>query len=208
MRYRKYYPTVSEAFDYSHPTPGSTIDYSSMFFLFKNNHLFDGTLTYIDEDGETQHYPAVGAINNSGDNKFTPANLLSYFTRKYDERRLGFPAKGITPFSSEAEKEEAIKETITKFNLYVESFTAAVEYKYLELLKTTADAYNPLTGLKEIMVIQSLQIQELVMRLTVMPAQIQHRKDLLNLVRKLLALVRVILTLRQRPLRIKKQEQR
>lgn len=149
MRYRKYYPTVSEAFDCSQPTPGGTIDYGSMFFLFKNNHLFDGTLTYIDEDGETQHYPAVGAINNSGNNTFTPANLLSYFTRKYDERRLGFPAKGITPFSSEAEKEEAIRDTITKFNLYVESFTATVEYKYLELLKTTADAYNPLTGLKE-----------------------------------------------------------
>lgn len=141
MRLRKYYPTVDELFTLSEPPTNPEQKYT-MWYLFSKNHLFDGTLTYKNSEGETVNYPAVGPTGDV----FNPAKLSEYWFNKYDERRAGFPLKGWYPFISDEEKAEKAKDTITKLNIVAENFTAAVQWKYLELLKTTAETYDPITA--------------------------------------------------------------
>lgn len=125
MRCRKIYPVVE------------TFTSQELTNLFSNCHLFDGTQTYPDEEGNPINYPNIG---------FAPADLGDYLEVRWGAQRFGFPLKNIGYWSSQDEVDQARAAVLVKVKRIIDAFCKANKYKYLTLLKTTDFDYDPITN--------------------------------------------------------------
>lgn len=128
MRYRKYYPTLGELV-------GSTYAGILTQNLFKNIHWFDGTLTYIDAEGNSQNYPNLD---------FTPADLYSYWFYTYENLRVGYSCGTKSPW----EGPTSAQWTNCAANLYEKAaqWLKLNEGKFLRLVKTYGLTYDPISN--------------------------------------------------------------
>ena len=128
MRYRKYYPTL-------HDLLASTYAGSITSNLFKNIHWFDGTLTYVDTDGNSKNYPNLN---------FTPADLYEYWSIMFEELRIGYPCKCGNPFNGPSAAEWT--ECAANFLVKAQQWLKLNENKYLGLVKTYGYKYDPISN--------------------------------------------------------------
>ena len=128
MRYRKYYPTL-------HDLLASTYAGSITSNLFKNIHWFDGTLTYVDAEGNPQNYPNLN---------FTPADLYEYWSIMFEELRIGYPCKCGNPFNGPSAAEWT--ECAANFLVKAQQWLKLNENKYLGLVKTYGYKYDPISN--------------------------------------------------------------
>lgn len=128
MRYRKYYPTL-------HDLLASTYAGSITSNLFKNIHWFDGTLTYVDAEGNPQNYPNLN---------FTPADLYEYWSIMFEELRIGYPCKCGNPFNGPSASEWT--ECAANFLVKAQQWLKLNENKYLGLVKTYGYKYDPISN--------------------------------------------------------------
>lgn len=128
MRYRKYYPTL-------HDLLASTYAGSITSNLFKNIHWFDGTLTYVDTEGNSQNYPNLN---------FTPADLYEYWSIMFEELRIGYPCKCSNPFNGPSAAEWT--ECAANFLVKAQQWLKLNENKYLGLVKTYGYKYDPISN--------------------------------------------------------------
>ena len=128
MRYRKYYPTL-------HDLLASTYAGSITSNLFKNIHWFDGTLTYVDAEGDSQNYPNLN---------FTPADLYEYWSIMFEELRIGYPCKCSNPFNGPSASEWT--ECAANFLVKAQQWLKLNEGKYLGLVKTYGYKYDPISN--------------------------------------------------------------
>lgn len=128
MRYRKYYPTL-------HDLLASTYAGSITSNLFKNIHWFDGTLSYIDAEGNPKNYPNLN---------FTPADLYEYWSIMFEELRIGYPCKCGNPFNGPSAAEWT--ECAANFLVKAQQWLKLNENKYLGLIKTYGLNYDPISN--------------------------------------------------------------
>lgn len=128
MRRRKYYPTL-------HDLLGSTYAGIIPSNLFTSVHWFDGTLTYTDYDGETQHYPDLG---------FKPADLYTYWSLMFEELRIGYPCKCNNPFNGPSAAEWT--DCAANFVAKAQQWLKLNEGKFLGLVKTYGYKYDPISN--------------------------------------------------------------
>lgn len=127
MRNRKYYPTL-------HDLLASTYAGSLASNLFTSIHWFDGTLTYTDYDGQTQHYSDLG---------FKPADLYAYWSLMYEELRIGYPCQCSNPFNGPSAAEWT--ECADNFLAKAQQWLKLNENKFLGLVKTYGYKYDPIS---------------------------------------------------------------
>lgn len=128
MRNRKYYPTL-------HDLLGSSYAGSIANNLFTSIHWFDGTLTYVDYEGQTQYYPDLG---------FKPADLYAYWSLMYEELRIGYPCKCSDPFNGPSAAEWT--ECAANFLAKAQQWLKLNENKFLGLVKTYGYKYDPIAN--------------------------------------------------------------
>lgn len=128
MRNRKYYPTL-------HDLLASTYAGSITSNLFKNIHWFDGTLTYIDTDGNSKNYPNLN---------FTPTDLYEYWSIMFEELRIGYPCKCGNPFNGPSADEWT--ECAANFLVKAQQWLKLNENKFLGLVKTYGYKYDPISN--------------------------------------------------------------
>lgn len=128
MRYRKYYPTL-------HDLLASTYAGSITSNLFKNIHWFDGTLTYVDTEGNSKNYPNLN---------FTPADLYEYWSIMFEELRIGYPCKCGNPFNGPSAAEWT--DCAANFLAKAQQWLKLNENKYLGLVKTYGYKYDPISN--------------------------------------------------------------
>lgn len=128
MRNRKYYPTL-------HDLLASTYAGSITSNLFKNIHWFDGTLTYIDTDGNSKNYPNLN---------FTPTDLYEYWSIMFEELRIGYPCKCGNPFNGPSAGEWT--ECAANFLVKAQQWLKLNENKFLGLVKTYGYKYDPINN--------------------------------------------------------------
>lgn len=128
MRYRKYYPTLGEL------VGSGNADVLTQN-LFKDIHWFDGTLTYIDADGNPQNYPNLN---------FTPADLYSYWHYTYENLRVGYSCGVKSPWEGPSDAQW----TNCAANLYEKAaqWLKLNEGKFLRLVKTYGLTYDPISN--------------------------------------------------------------
>lgn len=128
MRRRKYYPTL-------HDLLGSTYAGIIPSNLFTSVHWFDGTLTYTDYEGETQHYPDLG---------FKPVDLYQYWSLMFEELRIGYPCKCVNPFNGPSAAEWT--DCAANFVAKAQQWLKLNEGKFLGLVKTYGLTYDPISN--------------------------------------------------------------
>lgn len=128
MRYRKYYPTLLELL-------GSGYAGSIAPNLFSNIHWFDGTLSYVDYEGNSQTYPDLG---------FEPADLWQYWSLMYEELRIGYPCKVGNPWSGPSAAEWTT--CAANFLAKAQQWLKLNENKFLGLVKTYGLKYDPISN--------------------------------------------------------------
>lgn len=128
MRNRKYYPTLHDLL---------ASGYASILTnnLFSTVHWFDGTLTYTDYEGQTQHYPNLG---------FTPTELWQVWSMLYEELRIGYQCKCINPFSGPSAAEWT--DCASNFLAKAQAWLKLNENKFLGLVKTYGYKYDPISN--------------------------------------------------------------
>ena len=128
MRYRKYYPTL-------HDLLASGYASSLSNNLFSTVHWFDGTLTYIDVDGNPKNYPNLN---------FTPAELWQVWSMLYEELRIGYQCKCINPFSGPSAAEWTF--CASNFLAKAQAWLKLNENKFLGIVKTYGYKYDPISN--------------------------------------------------------------
>lgn len=128
MRRRKYYPTL-------HDLLGSTYAGIIPSNLFTSVHWFDGTLSYTDYEGETQHYPDLG---------FKPVDLYAYWSLMFEELRIGYPCKCSNPFNGPSAAEWT--DCAANFVAKAQQWLKLNEGKFLGLVKTYGLTYDPISN--------------------------------------------------------------
>ena len=123
---RKVYPLIDDCYSVAQSI---TTDW------FKTCHLFDGTLTYVDKDGETQYHYNLG---------FTPSDINDAFHLYYGERKVG---KALPPFGLLIEdKEDQIKWCAEWVREHIDLFIKVNKDKYLKLVDTIGFKYDPISN--------------------------------------------------------------
>lgn len=129
MRYRKYYPTL-------HDLIGSSYAGSVQNNLFSGVHWFDGTLTYIPYGSEDPvYYPDLG---------FKPADLWTTWFALFEELRIGYDCKCVSPFNGPSAAEWTA--CASNFLFKAQAALKLMENKYLGLVKTYGLKYNPINN--------------------------------------------------------------
>lgn len=132
---RKIYPSLNSIWDTGSVTVGGVTYKNLASYALRNCHLFDGTLTYTDLEGETQYYPNLG---------FDKDKLGDYMLLWYGERKAGFPMQFISPFSPLNEVNNARNKVNLKLEHMTDLFIERVKYKYLTLVKSMDNNYDML----------------------------------------------------------------
>lgn len=128
MRHRKYYPTLLELL-------GSGYAGSLANNLFSGIHWFDGTLSYVDYEGNSQTYPDLG---------FAPADLWQYWSLMYEELKIGYPCKVGNPWNGPTSAEWTT--CAANFLAKAQQWLKLNENKYLSLVKTYGYKYDPISN--------------------------------------------------------------
>lgn len=126
-KFRKFYPTVSDCSAYARTTGNE---------WFKGCHLFDGTLTYTDKEGNEQYHYDLG---------FDPEKLLDAYLLYYDERRVGKPAPPIGRPLIE-DREDQIDYCGEWVREHIDLFCRVNKDKYLKLVDTIGYKYDPISN--------------------------------------------------------------
>ena len=123
---RKVYPLIDDCY---------SVAYSITDDWFKTCHLFDGTLTYVDKDGETQYHYNLG---------FAPSDINDAFHLYYGERKVGH---ALPPFGLLIEdKEDQIKWCAEWVKEHIDLFVKVNKDKYLKLVDTIGFKYDPISN--------------------------------------------------------------
>lgn len=123
---RKVYPLIDDCYSVAQSI---TADW------FKTCHLFDGTLTYTDSEGETQYHYNLG---------FTPSDINDAFHLYYGERKVG---KALPPFGLLIEdREDQIKWCAEWVREHIDLFVKVNKDKYLKLVDTIGFKYDPISN--------------------------------------------------------------
>ena len=128
MRIRKCHPTIDELMH------SAAVD--TLALAFATCHYFDGTLTYVDESGNTVNYP---------DLDFKPSDLFLYWATEYAQLKSGF---GFFPKYSytDSELETQYIALATKIRLKAEDFIKINKHKFLQMVKTYGLQYDPINN--------------------------------------------------------------
>lgn len=127
MRHRKYFPQLE--------TLKEKANNNQLQTIFSDCHWFDGTLTYVDSEGEVQHYPNFN---------FNPQKLYTYWSTMYEAMRVGYACKTSNIWSGPTQEEwnSCAAELTTKAKLWLDLNQA----KFLGLIKTFGYKYDPISN--------------------------------------------------------------
>lgn len=119
--------------------PTYTYAYNQALHFFQNAaSLFNGSLTYVDENGETANYPNLG---------ITEIDLINHYLEEYGSRLCARPLDigriGITS-GQPMNVEDAMSVVLDILYRKTQFFVKANSYKYLTLVKSTGFTYNPI----------------------------------------------------------------
>lgn len=128
IRNNKYYPTVDEFLSYNQTSA------QELFSVAEP--LFNGTLTYTDpETGETKNYPNIG---------YNATALYEYWDTYYNDRRMGFPLKNISMWSTLSEINAAQQVLVIRVKKIIKNYCDSNKYRFLTLIKTLNYNYDPI----------------------------------------------------------------
>jgi len=125
MRYRKFYPTVDTLMR------SAAVD--TLAQIFNDCHYFDGTLTYVDSDGNAVPYPDLG---------FDPEDLFLYWSSEFERVQVGF---GLYTCPFDVSESDLIS-IASKVRIKAENFLKLNKIKYLGLVKTYGLQYDPISN--------------------------------------------------------------
>ena len=134
----KYYPTVDVTTE-NNP-------YGSEFNIFSSVHFFDGTLTYIDyeiqtdSDGGRTKIPVVKNLPNLN---FNAGTLLDYFANRYGDRQV---AKNLVPNDSWEFDTNSWGNLYTWLYKRINFLVNANYHKYVRLVASLNFSYDPISN--------------------------------------------------------------